>query len=76
MVDVAPRCPKCQGAMEKGYVADLSYGAVMQSAWTPGVPIQRRIFGGIKWSRSGSTPIVTFRCQSCGYLEAHAPSPR
>jgi len=76
MVDVASRCPKCQGAMEKGYVADLSYGAVMQSAWTPGVPIPRRIFGGIKRNRSGNIPIVTFRCQSCGYLEAYAPAPR
>ena len=57
----------------EGYVADLTYGAVMQSAWTRGEPMPRRILGGIKWSRSANTPIVTFRCQSCGYLEAYAP---
>ena len=75
MVDTSLHCPKCRGSMEKGYVADLTYGAVMQSAWTPGEPIRRRILGGIKWSwsQSANTPIVMFRCQSCGYLEAYAP---
>ena len=73
MVDTSSRCPKCLGSMEKGYVADLTYGAVMQSEWTRGEPMPRRILGGIKWSRSANTPIVTFRCQSCGYLEAYAP---
>jgi rubredoxin len=66
-------CPKCQRAMEKGYIADLSYGACMQSAWTPGEPVPRRFFAGIKWRRSDNTPIVTFRCTSCGYLESYAP---
>ena len=39
----------------EGYVADLTYGAVMQSAWTRGEPMPRRILGGIKWSRSALT---------------------
>jgi hypothetical protein len=73
MIDPTVRCPKCQASMEKGYVADLTYGAVMQSAWTPGEPMRRRILGGIKWNRNANIPIVTFHCPSCGYLEAYAP---
>ena len=73
MVESALRCPKCKGPMEKGYVADLTYGATLQSAWTPGEPTPRRILGGIKWSETGNTPISTYRCQSCGYLESYAP---
>jgi hypothetical protein len=45
----------------------------MQSAWTPGEPMRRRILGGIKWNRTANIPIVTFHCPSCGYLEAYAP---
>ncbi len=67
-------CPRCQQIMEKGYVADIGYGAAMQSSWTPGEPVSRR-FGGIKWRRVGNVPIVTYRCSSCGYLEAYAPPP-
>lgn len=66
-------CPKCQRSMEKGYVADLAYGVVMQSAWTPGEPVRRRFLGGIQWNRSGNVPIVTYRCTGCGYLESFAP---
>ena len=73
MVDAAPRCPKCQRTMEKGYVAELTYGSILQSAWTPGEPIPRRFGGGIKWNRKDNIPIITFRCTSCGYLESYAP---
>ena len=73
MADAALRCPKCQRPMEKGYVAELTYGAVLQSAWTLGEPVPRRFVGGIKWERNGNVPIVTFRCTSCGYLESYAP---
>jgi hypothetical protein len=59
--------------MEKGYVADLTYGAVMQSAWTRGDPMPRRILGGIKWSRSANTPIVTFRTAAELAWESNAP---
>ena len=73
MPDATPTCPKCSASMEKGYVADLTYGAVLQSAWTPGEPEPRRILGGIQWSRTGNIDIVTFRCERCGFLESYAP---
>jgi hypothetical protein len=59
--------------MEKGYIADLTYGAALQSAWTPGEPMPRRFLGGIKWNKASNTPIVTCRCSRCGYLESYAP---
>lgn len=73
MPESALRCPRCTGSMEKGYVADLTYGATLQSAWTPGEPVPRRILGGIKHEDGRDVPIVTFRCQRCGYLESYAP---
>ena len=72
MDDAALPCPKCQRPMEKGYVADLTYSATLQSAWTRGEPIPRRFRGGIKWNRTDNVPIVTFRCTSCGYPESYA----
>jgi hypothetical protein len=59
--------------MEKGFVADSTYGAALQSAWTPGEPKPRKILGGIKMDDTTSTPISTYRCQRCGYLESYAP---
>ena len=73
MTDTRPDCPKCSASMEKGYIADLAYGAALQSAWTPGEPEPRRILGGIKWSRTGNMAILTFRCERCGLLESYAP---
>jgi hypothetical protein len=75
MVKPVPRCPKCQGSMERGYVADVGYSMVNQSGWSRGEPEpRRRFFGGIKWRRSESIPIVCLRCIGCGYLESYAPS--
>lgn len=75
MAPATSACPKCQSTMEKGFVTDLTYGAAMQSAWTPGDPRPRRFFGGIQWRRSGNIPITTLRCPNCGYLESYALLP-
>lgn len=72
MPGTRPTCPKCAGSMEPGYVPDVAYGQTLQSAWAPGEPKVRRFVGGIKWRQADNTPIVTFRCQRCGYLESYA----
>jgi hypothetical protein len=59
--------------MEKGYIADLTYGAALQSALTPGRPTPRRFPGGINWNKADNAPIFTCRCQRFGYLESYAP---
>lgn len=65
-------CPKCNRAMEIGFVADVAYGAVLQSNWSPGIPVRRRFVGGVKWRQQDSRPIVTYRCSACGFLESYA----
>ena len=75
MTDPTIKCPKCAAAMEKGYIADLAEGVVLQSAWTRGVPKPRRVIGGIRWNREENIAIITFRCESCGYLESYAARP-
>ena len=65
-------CPKCNRAMEIGFVADVAYGVIMQSNWTAGITVPRRFFGGIKWRLQDSSPITTYRCSGCGFLESYA----
>jgi hypothetical protein len=66
------RCPKCDGAMEQGFVLDATHGGIIVSRWAAGVP-RKSFWGGTK-----SVPqdqifhIGVFRCESCGYLESYA----
>jgi predicted nucleic-acid-binding Zn-ribbon protein len=73
MPPTAPRCPKCQKAMEEGHVPDVGYGQVTQAGWARGAPEQRRYFGGIKANPKEQLPLTAFRCPSCGYVELYAP---
>ncbi len=68
------RCPKCDGSMEQGFILDASYTALMVSRWAPGPPQKKTLLGmdvGAKPPPSW-IPVGTFRCGSCGYLEAYA----
>lgn len=70
-------CPKCDGEMANGYVIDYTYGTALVSQWAEGVPQKpKAIFGiltqpGIQWP-TGTIPVCTFRCRSCGFLESYA----
>ena len=66
-----PRCPKCHGRMEEGFILDNSYGARLQSAWVEGKP-KRSFWTGVKFREEAKRPIATFRCEGCGYLESFA----
>ncbi len=61
-------CPKCNGEMQQGFVADTRPVDAFVSYWTAGHP--RRGFFGLKLPNR--TPIATFRCQACGFLESYA----
>jgi hypothetical protein len=65
-------CPKCNRTMERGFIADVAYGYVLQSNWTAGDPVKRRFVGGVRWRAKGSRRIVTYRCTGCGFLESYA----
>jgi hypothetical protein len=64
-------CPKCQGAMVRGFIPDYSYNAIFFATWCEGLP-RRSWFRKIKAPKIKCVPIGAFRCASCGYLEAYA----
>jgi hypothetical protein len=79
----ALNCPKCQGEMVQGYLLDFSAATVLVSQWVEGQP-EKSWTGQLKvpteYSSSSvlpipkysTIPVGTFRCKSCGYLEAYA----
>jgi predicted nucleic-acid-binding Zn-ribbon protein len=64
-------CPKCQGAMETGFIPDSAYGAVLRTNWTEGEP-ETNFFGMLKIKGKRKIAITTDRCATCGYLESYA----
>ena len=66
-----PACPKCSGEMEAGFIADLTYGAILASSWIEGEPeVNWRGTAKIKGKRK--IDIATERCTKCGFLESYA----
>lgn len=63
-------CPKCNGAMEKGFVLDNAPSDRIVGHWAQGSP-QTSFWLGTK-EPDVQLPIGTYRCSSCGYLEAYA----
>jgi hypothetical protein len=66
-------CPKCQGTMVQGFIAD--FADIGQNAnvstWVEGPPQMSFLFGS-KTPTDKRIPIGTFRCSACGYLESYA----
>jgi hypothetical protein len=62
-------CPKCQGEMVQGFVADYGEGRIYVSSWVEGPPV-KSLWYGTKVREK--IPIGTFRCAVCGYLESYA----
>ncbi|MCD4687195.1 MAG: PF20097 family protein [Anaerolineae bacterium] len=64
-------CPKCEAAMERGYLLDEgTNGRVLPARWEAGFPTQRMNWFG-RLNRAGKT-ITAYRCTKCGYLELYA----
>lgn len=66
-------CPKCDGAMELGFVMDFTHGGRLVSHWAAGSP-QKSFWTGTKLPDEKLLPVGTFRCESCGFLESYASS--
>lgn len=67
------RCIRCDGELEKGFVLDKGdYDVASQATWASGDP--NTSFWRMSAVKSGSRkmPVVTYRCKSCGRLEAYA----
>ena len=67
----APRCPKCDGEMQEGFIVDYAHGGVFVSSWHPEKP-QDSIWRRTKVDRQKLLVIETLRCEKCGYLESYA----
>jgi hypothetical protein len=64
-------CPKCQGDMVQGFVADFAAAQTVVSTWVEGPP-EKSVWYGTKVPQAKCIPIGTFRCVACGYLESYA----
>jgi hypothetical protein len=71
MMQRDPKCPKCQRAMQKGYLPDATYGGVVLGTWVEG-EVETGFLGAIKLKGNARRTITTYRCTSCGYLESYA----
>ena len=65
-------CPKCKGEMEQGFVLDLGGGGQLISHWAKGAPRKSFWLVTKRVPFQDQVPFGTFRCSSCGYLEAYA----
>lgn len=66
------KCPKCERAMEEGYILESGQGGPSVSSWIEGPP-EKSFWTGVKVRDRANLPIRTFRCTRCGYLESYAP---
>jgi hypothetical protein len=64
------RCPKCDAAMEQGFIIDNTHGGRLVPEWYAGEP-KKSLWLGLKVPQNG-IPIGVFRCTNCGYLESYA----
>ena len=72
MTNESAGCPKCNGAMEAGFIMDKGhYDSKDVSQWVEGEP-ERSIWTGIKTKGREVYQITTYRCAGCGYLESYA----
>ncbi len=68
-------CSKCSGNMEKGFIADYTYGSsdstIVQNRWVEG-EYKTNWTGAAKLKDQKKFIMTTFRCVNCGYLESFA----
>jgi hypothetical protein len=67
----APKCPKCDGKMQEGFIVDSAANGFLVSSWHPEKP-QDSFWYATKVDRKKLRAIETFRCEKCGYLESYA----
>jgi hypothetical protein len=70
-------CPKCNGLMTIGFIADRGSNiSRFVAEWIEGEPEKVRYLGtsgsNLEVEGRRKLPISSFRCEDCGYLEAFA----
>ena len=68
------RCPKCNGVMVQGFIADFQGSKFCRvSNWVEGAPGKPTWFGTcVPAPAEKCIPVGTFRCSVCGFLESYA----
>jgi hypothetical protein len=64
-------CPKCQHPMNLGFIAPRSVESSDITRWVEGEP-ERSFWKSLKVPPEKIFPVTTYRCVSCGFLEAYA----
>lgn len=77
LVMKSPKCPKCSGVMERGFVVEYSDAGANSDIWAEGEPPQGSFFNPFPSVRGRRVfPVTTHRCTVCGYLESYATQAR
>ncbi len=63
-------CPKCQGAMAQGFIADTTSGRHIVARWIAGEP-EKSIWTGVKLRGKTAPDAQTWRGSRCGHLESY-----
>ncbi len=66
-----PKCGKCGGEMERGFMVDNTYAGVARPQWAEG-EIDYSVWMGVKMGKRERFTVNTYRCSKCGYLESYA----
>jgi hypothetical protein len=74
MTSPVPKCLRCGGAMQQGYIVDRVSGWYDPTKWFEGELVIGKL-GGIKKAKSKPFLVSTYRCVQCGYLESYAAKP-
>ena len=68
-------CLRCGGSMEQGFVADKAHYSMPETQkWVEGIA-ERSFWTGLKLKDRQMLPVMTYRCDRCGFLESYAASP-
>jgi predicted nucleic-acid-binding Zn-ribbon protein len=67
MAEPNTNCPKCQNAMEVGFLPDATYG---QHVWFQGV-MPNSIVASLRQDKQ-KFDVTAYRCVGCGFLEFYA----
>jgi predicted nucleic-acid-binding Zn-ribbon protein len=65
-----PKCPKCGGDMEEGFIRDHGLNRNDVAGWIAGKP-EQGVLGGTRVLGKKIHEVRTFCCQKCGYLESY-----
>ena len=66
------KCPRCGGAMDAGLVVDRGHYSLPEVAkWVEGSP-ERSLWTGLKIKGRETYPVLSYRCEGCGFLEFYA----